>query len=389
VKLLSVDRNRSPRNPEWTRLTGVVAPRIGAPVTLWFEVPSTLADHLTDTGNPWLALLLPYAVSLREPLELPLAVDPMLFDGALATMQVWDGWYPGAYPPVELAAELLPAGLPDPNGRTGSLFSAGLDSFFTLCRNEPGGNANDPAHIDDLLTVWGIDIPIEQAEAFERLRSRISEIAATFGKTLVIAATNFRDTPWAAANWGMMGQGPALAALGLFLERRYRRLLLPASVSFRSTAPWGTHPLVDPLMSTGRMAIRDDGALLDRLGKCRVLPRWPLAMQHLRVCWAQGLDTNCGRCEKCLRTLTMFELQGALAACVTFPAGAWSLDALAGLRLRNRRDRLQLLRLRNYALDFERTDIARAIDRSVRRYDLRVTAGRMARAVGLRRRRPN
>ncbi len=388
MKLVSVERTPSPRDPAWTRLTGTVTLRAGPPVALWFEVPPELASDLSDTGNPWLALLLPFATTLAEPLELPLPVDPMLFEGALASMLVWAGWFPEAYHPVEIAAETSPPASPDPAGRTGALFSAGLDSFYTLHRNEPGGDARYRTEIDDLMTVWGLDIPLAQPEAFGRLRDRVERIGGALGKTPVVVATNFRETAWTVANWGKMSQGPALAAIGLFLERRYRGLLLPASVPFSSTLPWGTHPLVDPFMSTTRMAIRDDGALLNRIEKCAVIRHWPLAMNNLRVCWIGGTDTNCGQCEKCLRTLTLFELTGGREACVTFPAGSWSLEALSDLRLRNARDRRQILRLRGYAEGRGRRDIAAAIDRSVRRFDLRVLASRVARGIGLRRQRP-
>jgi hypothetical protein len=43
----------------------------------------------------------------------------------------------------------------------------------------------------------------------------------------------------------------------------------------------------------------------------REITHWPEALQSLRVCW-QGTqkDRNCGRCEKCVRTILNFRILG-------------------------------------------------------------------------------
>jgi hypothetical protein len=42
-------------------------------------------------------------------------------------------------------------------------------------------------------------------------------------------------------------------------------------------------------------------------------------MHHLRVCWKNpGGAYNCGRCDKCLRTMINLEAAGALTRCATF-----------------------------------------------------------------------
>jgi hypothetical protein len=334
---------------------------------LWFDVEDHLAGGLSSGGNPWLALLLPFAVTIGEPLELPLPVDPARPEGALALMQIWARWYPATA------------------DRTGVFFSGGLDSFHTLLRHRPGGEAIRRFPIDDLVTVWGLDVPLAHREAFARVAGRIGEVAAATGTTPVTLATNLRESGWNRTNWGLMGQGPALAALALALEGRYRRMLVPSSTRFGSDRAWGTHPLTDSLLSTGTLDLRDDGALSGRFEKAREVSESDLAMRHLRVCWAGGDDRNCGRCEKCLRTLTILELLGRRDRAVTFPAGAWSLEALAGLRYRNALDRRYQGRMAERADTLGRPEIARAIRRAMRRYEARRVLGSLARRFGVRR----
>ncbi len=387
MQLKSVELVPSPLGRERLRLAGEVAYRGSGrkPEQIWFDVPEAFAAELSASGNPWLAALLPLAVTLGEPLELCRPVDPALREGAEALMQVWRTWYPSHYQPVAIDCGLLAEAAPDPAARTGAFFSAGVDSFHTILRHQPRGGAFRPMVIEDLITLWGLDIPIEAPEAFERLSGMIAEVAHTLGKTPVTLATNLRQSGWSVTNWGKMSQGPALAAMALALEGRYRRILIPASVSYHSLKPWGTHPLTDSLLSTTRTEIRNDGALSRRMEKIEVLAGSELALRHLHVCWMGRADTNCGGCEKCLRTLTAFELVGARDRCVTFPADAWSLDALAGLHLRQYIDRDHMARLADHAVHFGRPDIARAARCALRRYQVRRAAGRLARAVGLRR----
>lgn len=62
------------------------------------------------------------------------------------------------------------------------------------------------------------------------------------------------------------------------------------------------------------------GCEASRADKVRMLAREPLALRHLRVCWEKDEGTyNCGRCEKCLRTMTSLHALGVLAECETFP----------------------------------------------------------------------
>lgn len=386
MRLSQVDIIDSPLAAGWARLSGKVEyqHRTRPAEQIWFDVPGSLGDMLSRNGNPWLACLLPYAVTLGEPLEIELPVDPLLYEGAMAMMQVWDAWYPGERERVELHCDLLEPGISPPSGRVGAFFSGGVDSFHTLLRHEPMGGAILPVHIDDLITVWGLDVPLGNPGAFAKVSENIDSVAVALGKSTVTMATNLRESGWQATNWGLMGQGPALAAFALVLEARYRRMLLPSSLSYSSIRVWGTHPLVDPLFSTTRLDVRDDGAHDNRRAKIAAIADSGLAMQHLRVCWMAQSDQNCGKCEKCLRTLTSFELLGKRDRCVTFPADAWSVETLAALRYRNDLDRRYMSRLGEHARTVGRDDIANAIERAVRRYDFRVKAVRWARRFGMR-----
>jgi hypothetical protein len=389
VRLSNIEITPSPRAAGWSRLGGMLHYRTAGRVAeaLWFEVPDHLAPQLSQSGNPWLASLLPLAVTLQEPLELSLPVDPELRENVVGLMQVWDGWYPGQCRPVAIEADLLPHALRPSGARRASFFSGGLDSFHTLLRHVPGGDAINRLPIDDLLLIHGFDIPLGNTVAFDRLRGRVEQVAAHTGTTAVPVMCNLRESGWSVSNWGRLSQAAALAGVALALEPRFSSVLIPSSIHYKYNERWGTNPLVDPLYSTSTTRIANDGAAFRRTDKTRSMARSDLAMQHLRVCWADRSDQNCGKCEKCLRTLTEFELCGALDRCITFPQGAWSLDAMANLRPRHDLDEENLVQLKRHVTEHGRADIAAAIGQSLRRYRTRRRLGRAARAIGIRRKR--
>ncbi|HEY3203765.1 MAG TPA: hypothetical protein VGL03_08900, partial [Thermoanaerobaculia bacterium] len=221
----------------------------------FFEVPAKYAGSLSDSGNPWLAWLLPLAVTRREPLRLCLPVDPILFTNASRLMRIWKGWYPRLrIVPIEAEVKAVEP-RPAPT-ETAAFFSGGVDSFFTVLRNkEMSDRAAFPA-IDRLLCVRGFDIDLDNTREFERLRSRLSEAAQDLGLELVDVAMNVREVRFMQADWARLSHGSALASIGLALEKRFRAIYIATSYTGGPPShPWGSHPSTDLLSSTSRTRI--------------------------------------------------------------------------------------------------------------------------------------
>ena len=54
--------------------------------------------------------------------------------------------------------------------------------------------------------------------------------------------------------------------------------------------------------------------------KIGVLARSPVALRGLRVCWMQRNAYNCGKCEKCVRTMLGLVVHGVLDQATGFPS---------------------------------------------------------------------
>ena len=92
-----------------------------------------------------------------------------------------------------------------------------------------------------------------------------------------------------------MSQGSMMGSVPLALERRFARVLIPASVDLDWKESWGTHPITDGLLSTVGTVVADDGLAAPRIEKTAFVARSDVALAALRVCLFTGDETNCMR----------------------------------------------------------------------------------------------
>ena len=364
MKLLRIDIDRSPDRPSAVRLSGVVRyddPRGGrAEETYWYDVPEAFASSISDSGNPWLAGLLPVAVALGEPLVLSRPVDAMLLDNAPALMGIWQFWYPRRKP-VAIEADVLD--MPLEGGvplRTASYFSGGIDSFHT---------ALAPRHVpvDDLLLVLGtFDLVSGDEASFERVRAKMQTAADAIGKTLVPVTTNQMRTRMAESDPKYLAGGGMLAAAALALERRYTRVLASASTDPGWFDPLAGHPYLTALHSTRRTRFVEEGFGYSRVAKTELVARNDAALAALRVCFMSGDETNCGECVKCLRTMIALEALGALGR-ASFGRAVLPASRVARVTVVDEHERYYYEELPAFCRSHRRPDLAEAVERALAR----------------------
>jgi len=186
-----------------------------------------------------------------------------------------------------------------------------VDSYFTILKRLE--------EITTLILVHGFDVPLDQVELREKIAQRIRQAAAELGKPLIEVETNLRAMSDPYACWPTHEFGAALASVAQLLAPQFHRVYIPASLSYRDLGPCGSHPLIDPLWSTEEVEVVLDGAESHRLLKVEKIAANETVLKSLRVCWENPAgEYNCGRCEKCLRTMIELRLHGALERCTAF-----------------------------------------------------------------------
>jgi hypothetical protein len=215
---------------------------------------------------------------------------------------------PDRYSVVTFTVDEVVDADPPPTPRAIAAYSGGLDSTCTVIRHTRGLVGWRTESLDALLLVHGFDIALDRAAEFEGARKRAARAGDVAGLELRTVATNLRDLD---QDWELVHGLALAAALQLHAPEFGVGLIGSSAPYFRIELPWGSNPVTDPLLSSGTMRIRHDGAALSRTAKARVVATEPELLALMRVCWqGERLSRNCGRCEKCVRTHWALHIAG-------------------------------------------------------------------------------
>jgi hypothetical protein len=271
------------------------------------------------------ASLLP-AMDLRGALRLHGPISPRLASSLGTIQDILAMWHP-RYSPVAVLSD--PGQCPGTGSgqEVGCFFSGGVDSFYTIAKHR--------GEITRLILVHGFDIPLENDDLRQSVGAELRRAAAELGIPLLEVETNIRQLTDRHGGWAETGCGIGLAGVALLLSGQFRKVFIPASESYAHLGNCGSHPLLDPLWSTDSLEVVHDGCEADRNRKVRLISSLEVALRTLRVCWENpGNAYNCGRCEKCLRTMVNLRIAGSLERCPAF-ASPLTADAVAGIRIRS------------------------------------------------------
>jgi hypothetical protein len=331
MRVTEISIEESAGHPHRVSLRAVVqykSRQLPSEETYSFEVETQLADQLSERGSPWLALLLPIAVTFNEPLELPVPVDRRQYEGAQQLMRTWLEWYPQ----MNLAKVPILADIDDSTTagtRKAAFFSGGVDTFYTVL--------SDP-EIDDLILIRGFDLPLQDDAVYDRVVGRLQEAASELGKQLVGIRVDFRETASRLVDIMRLSTGGNLSSVALALEKRWEAALISASLSRFSLHPSGSHPDTDGLYSTAGTEIVHYGWEATRYEKIQKIADNPVVRKYVRVCWVDSQGGNCGNCAKCYRSMIGFQLAGVLPEIETFEKTEISVEEIRRLYLPSARN---------------------------------------------------
>ncbi len=346
---------------------------------LFFEVDEQFSESLSCDPHAFLiGCAIPALHFGEERVFIDGEICPELRNGLLTAMTWLCHWFyePGRRP-VRIEAALRSNGShPHPPARAGSFFSGGIDSFATLLTNRRDYPLEHPGSVKDGLLIYGLEQ--DDPEIFKYVLDPMKRAADALDITLIPVYTNVylnyrqEDAGNKFKFWTYEFQSAALSAVAHALSRRLTVVSIPATDSLPEEAlatngkhprPYGTHPVLDLNYSSLNLRIRHDGITLSRLDKTRIVADSEAALQNLRVCnnyksYRPGL-LNCGRCEKCLRTMLALEIVGVLDRTEVFQAR----DLHKTMSLQKELDPYYYLELLPYLRDKGLGDLAKIIER--------------------------
>lgn len=297
---------------------------------LWFRVTGAgAADPGPASADPVAVGLLYPAMLLGADLEIDAPASPRLVfqlnNDVQALLRIHD-------PRLRRITVSARPGIPprtEATGRTGTGFSAGVDSFAALAQyggpDAPAGLRVTDLCVFDVGALGRSGRPEVEA-LFQRAARRTEAFAAAKGFGSFTVASNL-DGFYAALGLSFITShtlrnvAAALTLQGVFDTYLYSSSFGPRDL--RAAPGFGISamdPMMLPLLATERMTFLSAGAAFTRFEKTEAISGSGDAQRLLDVCVTpaaqrQRFDRlNCSRCWKCARTMASLDLLGKLDA---------------------------------------------------------------------------
>jgi hypothetical protein len=238
-------------------------------------------------------------------------------------------------------------------------------------------------------------------DLLSRQRRAIGEIARRTGLRVISASLLVGELGEDSSFSGACSHSSHLAAAGHLFSPLLSSVSIAAGYDATDLTPWGSHPLLDPNYSSSALEVRHEEFGLTREERVASVAGWNELFPFLLVCSEGPLEpgvTNCGRCEKCVRTMIALLLVDRLGKAGPFRAGDVDPGLLEGLAL----EPLVLTFWEEFPAALRRRgrdDLARAVERllsdgrkradwfrdrgwagALRRFDRRFLGGRLLQA---------
>ncbi len=299
--------------------------------TLYFEAPAPFAGDLDPSPDAFVLASLPFAVWNGERrIRIEGSICTRLRDGLQAAARIYTRWYDRCGPlSIEPEGGFVPT-RPRSEPRTACFLSGGVDGLAALRANRLDYPRDHPDSIHDCLLLFGANNyefdaagPVaERLAAFEKLEQRLAGLAESEDFELIPIHTNARLLCPSYQCWTSIGFGAANTAVAHAFSRRFAKVIFASDGGGVDPPPGASHPLLDQHYSSAALHVHHEHAVMSRPEKLRLLAEWKPAMQIMQPCHyvkvpRDGL-INCGRCEKCIRTMLILLALGKLAEASAF-----------------------------------------------------------------------
>lgn len=283
----------------------------GTKEEIWYKIPKENENELMDIADPFVIGSIFFGMALRNDIVVHGDVSYSLLQNLEEFQAIWQSWKPNDYKAVEISAKKEINKFQEIRNNDAIIsFSGGVDSCYSVYKhiNNLGGRRN--RSIKAALMVHGFDIPLEEETKFNIAFQKSKEILEPVQIPLIKISTNWRKLARKfKISWEDSHSTAIISTLSL-LQKKYSYGIISNSYPYNHLN-WGSNPFTDPYLSSTNFIIDHDGAEVTRVNKVAAISNWEIVNKNLRVCWqGKTYDKNCGKCEKCIRTILTYRVLG-------------------------------------------------------------------------------
>jgi hypothetical protein len=278
--------------------------------TIFFK---TIAEPLPPPLQSWDFAVLAgifTAMRLGRPLHVQGPVSRTLLRNLEEFQEAWAVWLPDLYQVVEVVADREVELRPATEGAGVFAFSGGIDSTFSLLRHVRKKAGRRTIRPVAAVLIKGFDIPLRHQQAFTIAHSSARTMLQELGVRLAVVESNWKAD--LCYNWDMEHATGLAACLNQFAGLADVAVLGGDEGYDKIETPWGSNVITNPLLSTASLSLRTEASGFTRSERLAFVVANSNLAPYLRVCWENAhTGTNCGVCEKCIRTQLNFRAIGA------------------------------------------------------------------------------
>jgi hypothetical protein len=347
------------------------------PQEIYFETEPEYTQSIHPNPNAFvMASILPAHYFGERRLYLDEEICPKLKEGLITAQSLlhhW--WYPQHHKLVKIEAKAQKSAPQISNHRKAAFcFSGGIDSLATLHCNHHEYPESHPGYLKDGLLVFGLEV--RDSEAFKKVLSSISAIAEDANLTFIPVYTNIIELGpenkrelWRNF-WLREYMSASFSSIAHAFSRRWENFLINSSHDVSNLIPHGSNPLLTSCYSSWDLVIKEEGISYTRFQKTKSIASWDVALKNLRVCNAaesyRDGTLNCGKCEKCLRTMLSLTALGTLEKATAFPTCQITADKIDELEWISPINRTYYREIIGPLIESGRGDLAVAIKKKLK-----------------------
>ena len=281
--------------------------------TIFFEWPGP--SPLVPGDVAFSACLLP-AIIAGDALRVDAEVSEKLLLNADRIQALWRDWFPFikrdiVIQPANVISQLDSRPHESHTREKACFFTAGVDSFYSALHHEDAPEA--------LIHVKGLSEFKGNQSLSDGVEANLEAAAHELELPMYMIETNLREFAKSYISW-VLYFGSALGTVAHFTSAAFDTVHIGSCHPVGYPRPWGSHEKLNPLYSNQLVSITHHGDQTNRFQKIEAIANHACVHRHLWVCGKlQGEQLNCGRCEKCLRTMIALDICGSLRLSDTLP----------------------------------------------------------------------
>jgi hypothetical protein len=359
---------------------------------IYIETTADFEDSINCNPNSFLiAGAMPAMRYGEKRIAIEGEVCPELKESLPTAMACLCNWYGGdrRIIPIEAKVQSHPP-MPATPPRAGVFFSGGVDALTTLINNRCHFPLEHPSSHKDGFLIYGFVGGLEKPDPdFNIVTQSVSKLAEAANINLIPISTNIythiKDLDEHFFFFEFEFLGGFLASIGHVFSSRFDRVSIASGAPLPYLNKYGSHPFLDENYSSRDLKFKHENLTLSRLEKTKLVMEWEVVRENLWVCdevpdsYKVGL-LNCGKCGKCVRTMTGLIALGILDRVSAFAQKDVSEELLLKtIKIRNPYQEYCYRELIEPLTARGRYDLVRAINKLIARYHERDLKGTIKR----------